>query len=180
MSHERYTQLFDFPVRQYYERAGVDFSLVSFESLSERFCHQFESRLASTRLFPSATGVLSSIKQRGLQQYMLSGTEHQTLCRMVRNFQLGHVFDGIKGMSDGLASGKISGGQELLDEFEIKTDGTIMIGDTTHDYQVAQELGMDCALLATGHQSFERLKETGCPVYESLEGVAEFLFQDRN
>lgn len=34
----------------------------------------------------------------------------------------------------------------------------ILIGDTNHDHDVAEELGIDCVLLTGGHQSEERLK----------------------
>ncbi|MDZ7764061.1 MAG: HAD hydrolase-like protein [Melioribacteraceae bacterium] len=43
-----------------------------------------------------------------------------------------------------------------------------MIGDTIHDYEVAQEIGADCLLTAEGHQSYERLASTGCKVINSL------------
>jgi len=175
MSHERYIGLFDFPVRAYYERAGMDFSRVSFESLSETFCDQFERRLADAALFPAAVPVLSSVRHQGMAQYVLSGTEHGMLCRMLSDFGLQATFNGIKGMSDGLASGKISGGRDLIAEFGIEADGTLMIGDTTHDFEVARELGLDCALLTTGHQSAERLLETGCPVFGSLDSISQHL-----
>ena len=43
-----------------------------------------------------------------------------------------------------------------------------MVGDTTHDADVARSMGVSCVLIADGHQSFRRLSEAGVPVYESL------------
>ena len=37
LMREHYTQIFDFPVQRYYERAGLDFSTLSFEAVSEIF-----------------------------------------------------------------------------------------------------------------------------------------------
>jgi phosphoglycolate phosphatase len=48
-----------------------------------------------------------------------------------------------------------------------------MIGDTNHDFEVAQELGINCVLVADGHQSYERLKETGAEVVSSLAELTE-------
>ena len=50
-----------------------------------------------------------------------------------------------------------------------------MIGDTLHDWEVAQEAGCPCVLLAQGHQSRARLETAGVPVLESLAQVPAFL-----
>lgn len=34
-----------------------------------------------------------------------------------------------------------------------------MIGDTIHDFEVAEKLGINCLILADGHQSVERVKK---------------------
>ncbi|WP_081804819.1 HAD hydrolase-like protein [Draconibacterium orientale] len=44
-----------------------------------------------------------------------------------------------------------------------------MIGDTNHDFEVAQQLELDCILVADGHQSKERLEATGAKVIDELE-----------
>jgi phosphoglycolate phosphatase len=61
----------------------------------------------------------------------------------------------------------------LLEEFEINANDAWMIGDTNHDFEVARELGINCILVADGHQSFERLKETGAEVASSLDELQE-------
>jgi phosphoglycolate phosphatase len=45
----------------------------------------------------------------------------------------------------------------------------LLIGDTDHDCEVAGSTGMDCMLVATGHQSLERLSECGVPVYGGVK-----------
>ena len=45
----------------------------------------------------------------------------------------------------------------------------LLVGDTLHDAEVAQVLGTDCILIADGHQSKERLAQSGLPVVDSLE-----------
>ena len=175
LTTERYTQIFDFPVRSYYERAGLELSQVDFEAVSKRFCDEFEANLHKSELFPSVTGLLSTISRSGKRQFVLSGTEQQALCRMISAFDLGSNFDGIKGMSDRLAHGKISAAQELVHEYQIEPAGTLMVGDTTHDFEVAENLGLDCALLSTGHQSYERLIDTDCLVFRSLNELRDHL-----
>lgn len=38
-----------------------------------------------------------------------------------------------------------------------------MIGDSVHDFEVAQALGVGCVLQSSGHQPPETLRRTGAP-----------------
>ena len=51
----------------------------------------------------------------------------------------------------------------------------LFIGDSLHDAEVASAVGGDCALVANGHQSSQRLKESGFPVFSSLPDLLENL-----
>lgn len=42
-----------------------------------------------------------------------------------------------------------------------------MVGDTPHDKQVADAMGVSCALVACGHTSRGRLEKVGVPVFEN-------------
>ncbi|WP_407933668.1 HAD family hydrolase [Draconibacterium orientale] len=48
-----------------------------------------------------------------------------------------------------------------------------MIGDTNHDFEVAQQLEVDCILVADGHQSKERLETTGAKVIDELQQLVK-------
>ena len=50
-----------------------------------------------------------------------------------------------------------------------------MIGDSVHDYEVAQALGVRCVLQSGGHQPPEKLRETGAPVVRMREAAALIL-----
>ena len=71
-------------------------------------------------------------------------------------------------MDDHYANGKLSAGVELLNKTTIPKGDTIMIGDTLHDAEVAKELGIDCVLIASGHQSKQRLLSANVPVFDTL------------
>jgi phosphoglycolate phosphatase-like HAD superfamily hydrolase len=44
-----------------------------------------------------------------------------------------------------------------------------------HDFDTACALGVDCALVANGHHSREKLSTLGVPVLEKIENVLELL-----
>jgi phosphoglycolate phosphatase len=173
LTSERYREIFDFPVRLYYERAGLDLTLISFETVSEAFCSRFEERLYLAQLFPSARRVLETMRQSGIRQFVLSSTEHQALLRMLKRFGLADIFDGVKGMQNGLAAGKLTGGRELLSRFHIDPRNAVLIGDTLHDAEVAESLGVDCLLISSGHHSHERLSKLKYPVFSSLDALSQ-------
>jgi phosphoglycolate phosphatase len=173
LTRERYREIFDFPVRLYYERAGLDLTRINFETISGEFCARFEARLQQAPLFPAVNRTLEAVDQSGARQFLLSSTEHRALNRMVSSFGLDGRFDAAKGLADGLAKGKLNAGLELLDQYQIKPQSAVLIGDTLHDAEVADALGVDCLLISSGHHSHERLSKLNHPVFSSLE----MLFQ---
>jgi phosphoglycolate phosphatase len=168
----RYKQIFDFPVRLYYERAGLDFSKHDFRQVSEKFCARFEERVYTARLFSGVPRILETLRQAGVRQFILSGTEQQALHRMVGRYGLAALFDTARGLDDHLAAGKVDAGHDLVDRYQIETGRAVMIGDTAHDAEVARELGMECLLVASGHHSPERLSGLGFPVFDSLSALS--------
>ena len=133
------------------------------------FCTRFEQRVHTAALFPGVRHALVTLRQRGIAQFLLSSTEHQALMCMLSAFQLQEAFDGIHGMANTLALGKLGGGKMLLDTYALERHRTVCIGDTTHDAEIASALGVSCILLATGHQSRGRLAEAHYPIVESYE-----------
>lgn len=175
MGLERYRELFDFPVERYYERAGMDLSSVDFSEIGARFHRSFEQRLAAAQLFPYAMSALTIIKDRGIRQFLLSSSEHESLMQMVGDFGLSVLFDDVRGVGDRLARGKTQAGRQLVAARGLDPSRALMIGDTSHDWEVAQACGMDCVLLATGHQSHSRLAELGCPVFDAIDEIPAWL-----
>jgi phosphoglycolate phosphatase len=175
LTPDRYREIFDFPVRSYYERAGLDLDRIDFEDLSRRFCERFEAQLHRAPLFPAANSTLRAIRNSGARQFLLSGTEHATLQWMLRHYGIAGLFEAVQGLENTLAEGKIGAGRELLQRLRIDPQHAIMIGDTAHDAEVADALGIDCWLIATGHHSHERLATLEHPVFDSLDMLEPHL-----
>ena len=52
-----------------------------------------------------------------------------------------------------------------------------MIGDSVHDFEVAQALGVGCVLQSSGHQPPETLCQTGASVVAGLREAAELILK---
>jgi phosphoglycolate phosphatase len=94
---------------------------------------------------------------RGVSQFILSALPQVYLDAAIERYELEDVFAGIYGLSHGKADCKLERGRDLLRVHGIDCTSCILVGDTAHDFEVAQDLGVDILLVADGHQSFERL-----------------------
>ena len=59
LSLKKYREIFTFPVQNYYQAAGLDFSKISFEVLGKDFIDKKEKKKLSCSLFEKAVDVLS-------------------------------------------------------------------------------------------------------------------------
>lgn len=168
---QRYQQIFRFPVIDYYRELGYDFEREPFETISNSFMDTYIRRWHECPLCPGALQTLELIKQKGIEQSILSAAEQKTVEGMVDHFGLRAYFIAVLGIEDQHAHGKLARGEYWMQQLRLPPESILMVGDTLHDYQIAQKLGIDCVLLTSGHQSRERLENSSAPVYNSLEEI---------
>jgi len=175
MSARRYEAIFDFPVNVYYERLGFDFRKETFENLGTEFIDAYEKKKSTCRLQPLARNILSRFHREGIKQAILSAYRHDTLIKLLRDKKLHRYFDWVLGADDHYARGKAVQGALLLNKISPPVNRTVMIGDTVHDFEVAGQIGVDCVLVYSGHQERKRLESCGCPVFDDLTGMDNWL-----
>ena len=168
LSKAAYREIFTFPVRDYYLRAGFDFDAESFDDVAVEFIDLYRSGLGQCTIFPDAEPVLGHFRRQGYRQYLISAMEHSFLMETLRHCGLDHYFDDYSGIADHYADGKTAMAKEFIREKGIDPKRTLFIGDTLHDLEVAEQAGMACLLVASGHQSEFRLMRSGCQVVGNL------------
>ena len=57
-------------------------------------------------------------------------------------------------------------------------ENTIIIGDTTHDHDVGEQLGIYSALVSFGHQNRETINKCNVPIFEDMIELKSFLLQN--
>ncbi|MCL1830316.1 MAG: HAD family hydrolase [Oscillospiraceae bacterium] len=180
-SKAEYHQVFDFPIVEYYRRLGFDFSKESFEKLAVEYIDLYHSSNEEISLFEDVTTTLAVIHELGLGQVILSASESSNLKSQISTFDVAGYFDEILGISDIYATEKISLGQKYIDRIKCKNEDEynphriVLIGDTTHDKAVADALGIDCILVARGHQSHTKLNSTSPHVTDNFAGLIGFF-----
>lgn len=171
-SIEEYHRQFTFPIRLYYERAGVTDE--NFVQVAHAWMDEYVRGFATIPLHADALAVLERFSAAGLRQVVLSATKRNMLVEQISHFGIQHHFHELLGLDDIYAGSKEEIGRQYLRSSGIAPSETLVIGDTLHDADVARAIGAHCVLVARGHQSRETLETSGYPVVGTLEEAAEY------
>ena len=172
LDRARYLRLFDFPVCDYYERLGFDFARDRFEKLSVEFISAYDTRRWDCQLQRNATTILESLQAAGVTQSVLSAYRQETLQEIVGHFGLTPYFKRILGLDNIYAHSKAELGRKWVTELGLPGNEILLIGDTLHDLDVAQAIGVDCVLVACGHHPEARLRSRTDRVFADLSGLS--------
>ena len=174
-SEEYYKNEFSFPIIDFYRKIGFDLENEDFTLIAREYARLFDEGYPEADIFPDAEQMLYLIKHSGREQLIISASEQGYLLKQVEYFELSHYFTDILGVSDVLGSSKIERAKGWIKERGIDPSEVLFIGDTEHDYDTARAIGCDCALVARGHNSRERLEAMGCRVFDDLAFVRDLV-----
>ncbi len=175
LDREKYREIFTFPVKDYYEKAGFDFTGEEFEKPALEFIELYYDRLPDANLFPETMTVLNELANRGYYQTILSAMEHDSLVMSLQDKGVLGFFDLVNGINDHYAHSKLEVGTELLKKMNFRKEEIILLGDSLHDMEVANKLNLDFILIANGHQSKQRLRNKTSHVVDGLTDILKLL-----
>jgi phosphoglycolate phosphatase len=175
ITEEIYKKVFSFPVEDYYKRLGFDFDEEPFEVAGDEFVKYYGKSFHETKLHEGASSVIKNISIAGFSQSILSAGKQEYLNEWVKSHELQDYFIIIRGIDNQYARGKIELGITFMNELPYDNHEVIMIGDTVHDSEVADAMGIDCLLLDHGHMGKERLQKTGRKVLSSMSQILDII-----
>ena len=147
----------------------------AFEDLAVEWTEEYYRKYPTCGLYPGVGDILRSLGEQGARQIIVSASQQQALESQVVEHGVGECFAALLGISDIYAGSKAGLARRYFQEQGIPPEQALFVGDTLHDWEVAQEAGCPCILLAQGHQSRTRLEQAGVPVVDSLEQVWRWL-----
>jgi len=171
VSLESYKDHFTFPISKYYEFLGFDAERIPYEDMSQQFMGNYEKRRLECQLYAGVPEALAKVRELGIRQSILSAYLQETLETLVAHYGLTDYFEKICGAKDIYGHGKTDAAHVLIEQLAIDSQEVLLIGDTLHDAEVAEAIGVRCALVACGYQSRKRLASAGFPVYENAAAV---------
>ena len=157
VSLNEYLEIFDFPVIEYYKKAGFVFPEDDFDTLAKYFIKEYSKRNLECPLYDGVKEVLKYFKEKGVNLYIVSASEINLLNNQLSIYGIKDYFLGVSGLDNINASSKIETGKRFIERLNINKDESIFVGDTLHDVEVSDELGLECILIDKGHQSRKRL-----------------------
>jgi len=163
-----YLDVFGFPVRDYYQNIGFDFEKESFEIISTEFITAYEKGRPNCLLMTGARETLGWLSSTGYTQSILSASKQAYLNKAVLDYGIKNYFISINGLDNHHAAGKFDLAKEFMAAQNLNPKSVLLIGDTLHDAEIANSLGVDCWLIPNGHQSRQRLGSAGVPILDSL------------
>ena len=170
---DQYERDFGFPVIDYYSRIGFNFDVEPFEQISTAFISEYEQRRVECQLRSGARTIIDRLRKHGVSQSIISASKQAFLEKAVQQFELRDRFISISGLDNHHASGKLEIALNWMEKSDINSRDILLIGDTIHDYEVAQGIGATCILIHSGHQDEDQLSNCGARIIQGFSELSE-------
>mgnify|MGYP003301275909 FL=1 len=152
---------------------------LDFQDISRQYHSDYARHINETGLAEGAYELLHKLKAMGVHQYIITANILSEAEELIEKFGISACFDKILGAENTLAESKIDRAKAFFKELNISRNDAILIGDTLHDLETANALGIDCVLVSYGHQGRRLLEEHNAFTVNSLKYVEKILFDNR-
>lgn len=117
---------------------------------SERFRDHYLVGDAAIPLFPGVPEMLHELEARGFLLGIATGKSRVGLARALAQHGVAHRFAGSRCADEGFPKPHPDMLLALMDQVGVEADETLMIGDTTHDLELARNAGVRAVAVAYG------------------------------
>jgi len=135
--------------------AAPDVPVERYPELGARYRHHYLAHKNDISLFEGVAAMLADLKSRQHWLTVATGKTRAGLDDALHAAELKGVFDGSRTADETASKPNPRMLQELMNEFGVNPARTLMIGDTTHDLQMALNAG--CPSVAVSYGAHEPL-----------------------
>lgn len=128
-----------------------------YAALSERYRHHYLSRDNELVLFDGVVELLDELVARSLPLAIATGKSRAGLSRALELTGIGARFLGSRCADECRSKPHPQMLEELMGEFGVMPEGVVMIGDTSHDLNMARNAGVDGVAVTYGAHPAESL-----------------------
>jgi phosphoglycolate phosphatase len=121
--------------------AAPDVPPEKYPQLGERYRHHYTAHFNDLSLFEGVLPLLDALKARGHLLAVATGKSRRGLDEVLRTVELKGVFDGSRTADETAGKPDPLMLRELMAEFDVAPARVLMVGDTTHDLQMAVNAG---------------------------------------
>lgn len=123
--------------------------------LGERYRHHYFAHQHDISLFQGVLPLLHDLKTRHHWLVVATGKSRRGLDEALRHVELHGLFDGSRTADETASKPHPLMLHQLMREFGVEPERTLMIGDTTHDLQMARNAG--CASVGVSYGAHDPL-----------------------
>ena len=158
-------------------KAAPDVPPERYRDLAARYHTHYLARQHDLSLFPGVTAMLQDLRARGYRLAVATGKSRRGLDDVLAlnsglpGLPLSALFDGSRTADQTAGKPDPRMLHELMDEFDAPSARTLMIGDTTHDLQMAQNAG--CASIGVSYGAHDGGALAACAPLSIARSVDE-------
>ncbi len=141
-----------------------DLPAARYAALVERYRHHYLARDYELTLFEGAAKMVRELSAKAHWLGVATGKSRKGLDRALAHSGLGPFFHASRCADECHSKPHPQMLEELMAEFAVPPEATLMIGDTTHDLQMAQNAGVDAVAVSYGAHPRAALEAAG-PLY---------------
>jgi phosphoglycolate phosphatase len=123
------------------QHAAPDLPRERYREMGERYRHHYFAKQHEVLLFEGTLDMLRALKARQHVLVVATGKSRRGLDEALNSVQLKGMFDSTRTADETASKPNPMMLLELMEEFDITPRRTLMIGDTTHDLQLAANAG---------------------------------------
>jgi phosphoglycolate phosphatase len=127
--------------------------------LVERYRHHFLAQEEAIPLFEGARETIAELRDAGYRLGVATGKSRAGLDRAMESTGMKSYFHATRTADQTFSKPNPAMLFELMDELAVSTGRTLMVGDTTHDVQMAQNAKVDVVAMGHGAHPPEQLQE---------------------
>jgi phosphoglycolate phosphatase len=144
--------------------------------LAESYRRHFVAREHEAPLYEGIPELLAGLRGRGRRLAVATGKARRGLDRALASSGLGPFFEATRCADEGFPKPHPDMVLRILDETGVEPSGAVLVGDTTHDLELAANAGIDAVAVSYGAHGESLLRERAARHYAtSVEQLSRWL-----
>ncbi len=176
---EEYYTYVDTPIVKFYYHI-LPPEEIDFSEISKSFHEDYAKREAESKLAPGIYELMEKLNEKGIHQYVVTANNINEATYYLEKLGVSKFIEKLVGPDDFRVGSKIEMAKELFDSLNISRNDALFIGDSLHDVEVANALGIDCITVSYGHQGRRFLEEHNAFVADSAQELEKYIFDERS
>ncbi len=159
--------------------AAPDVPPARYGELGAQYRRHYLARQDDLSLFDGVLPMLQDLRGRQHRLAVATGKSRRGLDEVLRTVQLKGMFDGSRTADETAGKPDPRMLQELMGEFDVEPGRTLMIGDTTHDLQMALNAGCPSVAVSYGAHTSEGFAALGpLALVHSVRELHDWLLEN--